>query len=161
MQTTAVIIMGVSGSGKTTLGQALAEQLGWAFADADDYHPAANREKMARGEALTDADRQPWLERLHQLLTEYIAAERPLVLACSALRQHYRDTLQGNLVGIALVFARGSRELIAERMQGRQHFMPVSLLESQFATLEPPTGAIEADIRQPISELVAQIVAQL
>lgn len=161
MQTTAVIIMGVSGSGKTTLGQALAEQLGWAFADADDYHPAANREKMARGEALTDADRQPWLERLHQLLTEYIAAERPLVLACSALRQHYRDTLQGNLGGIALVFARGSRELIAERMQGRQHFMPVSLLESQFATLEPPTGAIEADIRQPISELVAQIVAQL
>lgn len=157
----AVIIMGVSGSGKTTLGQALAEQLGWAFADADDYHPAPNKEKMARGEALTDADRQPWLERLHQLLAEHIAAKKPLVLACSALRQQYRDTLQGNLAGVALVYARGSRELIAQRMQRRQHFMPLSLLDSQFATLEPPTGAIEADIRQPIAELVPQLVAQL
>lgn len=150
--------MGVSGSGKTTLGAALAGRLGWEFADADDYHPAANKEKMARGEALNDDDRQPWLETLHGLLADHLRDGKPLVLACSALKQQYRDTLMHGLDGVALVFATGRKELIAERMRARSHFMPVSLLDSQLATLEPPTNAINADISRPIAELVPEVM---
>lgn len=153
--------MGVSGSGKTTLGMALAARLGWAFADADDHHPQANREKMARGEPLNDHDRQPWLETLHRLLADHLREGTPLVLACSALKQKYRDTLVADLEGVALVYAQGSRELIAERMSYREHFMPVALLDSQLATLEPPRQAIVADIRQPVGELVELIVREL
>lgn len=165
MNAKSLIVMGVSGSGKSTLGAALAERLGWTFADADDYHPQANKEKMARGEALTDADRQPWLETLHHLLAEAIGTGQPLVLACSALKQKYRDTLIGDLGGVALVYANGSRELIEERMRTRYqsegHFMPVSLLESQFATVEPPAHAIHADISKPMSELLPLVLEEL
>lgn len=161
MNTKAAIVMGVSGSGKTTLGAALAGRLGWEFADADDYHPQANKEKMARGEALNDDDRQPWLETLHGLLADHIAQGKPMVLACSALKQKYRDTLMDGLDGVALVYANGSKELIAERMRARSHFMPVSLLDSQFATLEPPESAIDADISKPISELVPEVIAKM
>ena len=153
--------MGVSGSGKSTLGRALAERLGWTFADADDHHPSANREKMARGQALTDTDRQPWLEALHGLLELHLQETRPLVLACSALKASHRETLTGNLEGIQVVFLQGSREVIAARMRQREHFMPVTLLESQFATLEPPGDAMVLDISQPIAVMIEQVVGQL
>ena len=168
-----VLVMGVSGSGKSTLGAALAAHLGWAFADADDYHPSANREKMARGEALNDADREPWLYRLHELLEHALLGhellghalleqnQHGLVLACSALKASHREILIGNLKGVNIVSLEGSRELIAERMRKRDHFMPVSLLENQFATLEPLTNAISVDIGLPIKTMLEQVVAQL
>jgi gluconokinase len=157
----AVLVMGVSGSGKSTLGKALADRLGWTFADADDYHPSANREKMSRGEALSDEDRQPWLERLHDVIEGHVLEDKPIVLACSALKEKYRDILVGDLEGVALVFLRGDAQLIAERMRQREHFMPVSLLETQLATLEPPTNAIIVDIAQPVDTMLKQVVAQL
>jgi gluconokinase len=160
-KTRAVLIMGVSGSGKSTIGKALAERLHWIFADADDSHPISNREKMARGEALTDTDRQPWLERLHDLLEEHLRDAQPLVLACSALKASYREILTSNLEDVQVVFLQGSRELIAERMRQREHFMPVTLLESQLATLETPSDAITVDIDQPIEMLVLELESRL
>ncbi|MBB5234796.1 gluconokinase [Deinococcus budaensis] len=161
MRPRAVIVMGVSGSGKTTLGAALAGRLGWAFADADDFHPAANREKMASGVPLTDEDRAPWLEALHRLIADHVRRERPLVLACSALKERYRRTLIGELEGVRIVFAQGSRDLIAGRMSARQHFMPVALLDSQLAALEPPQDALTVDIRLPLEENVRLLAAKL
>jgi gluconokinase len=161
MNPRAVLVMGVSGSGKSTVGKALADRMDWIFADADDYHPPANREKMSRGEPLTDEDRQPWLEKLHDLLTEHALEQKTLVLACSALKEKYRDILVGDLEGVALVFLRGDAQLIAERMRQREHFMPVSLLETQLATLEPPTNAIIVDIAQPLETMLEQVVTQL
>jgi gluconokinase len=157
----AVLVMGVSGSGKSTVGKALADRLGWTFADADDYHPPANREKMSRGEALTDEDRQPWLEKLHDLIKEHALKQKTIVLACSALKEKYREILVGDLEGVILVFLRGDAQLIAERMRQREHFMPVSLLETQLATLEPPTNALIVDIAQPIETMLEQVVRQL
>jgi gluconokinase len=153
--------MGVSGSGKSTFGKALADRLGWTFADADDYHPPANHEKMSRGVALTDEDRQPWLERLHDLIVEHALENKKIVLACSALKEKYRDILVGDLESVALVFLRGDAELIAERMRQREHFMPVSLLETQLATLEPPMNAIIVEIAQPIETMLEQVIARL
>jgi gluconokinase len=162
-----VLVMGVSGSGKSTFGAALAAHQGWEFADADDYHPNANREKMARGEALNDIDREPWLQRLHELLEQTLLGQTQqknqdgLVLACSALKVSYREILIGNLEGVKIVSLEGSRELIAERMRNRDHFMPVSLLENQLATLEAPTDAIIVDIGLPIETMLEQVIAQL
>jgi gluconokinase len=153
--------MGVSGSGKTTFGTALAQELNWVFADADDYHPSSNVQKMARGEALTDADREPWLQRLHALIEQHLLEQRPLVLACSALKTSYRDILTNNLEDVKVVFLKGSRDLIAERMKNREHFMPPSLLESQLNTLEPPENAIVLDVGQPIEVMVRDVIAQL
>ena len=152
--------MGVSGSGKSTFGAALAAHQGWEFADADDYHPNANREKMARGQALNDIDREPWLQRLHELL-EQVQPRHGMVLACSALKASYRKILIGNLEGVKIVALEGGRELIAERMRNRDHFMPVSLLENQLATLEPATNAISVDIGLPIEAMLEQVIAQL
>jgi gluconokinase len=159
--TRAFIVMGVSGSGKTTLGTALAKELNWIFADADDYHPPANVQKMASGEALTDTDREPWLLRLRALIEQHLLEQRPLVLACSALKASYRDTLTAKLEGVKVVFLNGSPELIQERMKSREHFMPPSLLESQLATLEPPQDAIVLDIGQPIEIMVREVLAYL
>jgi carbohydrate kinase (thermoresistant glucokinase family) len=153
--------MGVSGSGKTTLGTALAEQLGWVFADADDYHPAANRAKMSQGEPLNDADREPWLLRLRELLDQHLQEKKPMVLACSVLKERYRQILTENLTGIQVVFLSGSREVLAQRMQAREHFMPISLLDSQLATLEPPTKAIQIDIEQPLEDSLRQVLKQI
>ncbi len=161
MNPRAVLVMGVSGSGKSTVGKALADRLGWSFADADHFHPPANREKMSRGEALTDEDRQPWLERLHELIAGHVLEDKPIVLACSALKEKYRDILVGDLEGVHIVSLEGSHELIAERMRNREHFMPVSLLETQLSTLEPPTNAIIVDIAQPIETMLEQVIAQL
>lgn len=161
MNTQIVVVMGVSGSGKTTFGTALAEYLGWTFADADDYHPQANRLKMGRGEPLNDADREPWLLRLRELIEQHLCTHQPLVLACSALKARYREILTENLEGIQIVFLQGSRELIAQRMQKRTHFMPVALLDSQLNTLEPPTKAIVADIGKPVESILNDVVAQI
>jgi gluconokinase len=156
-----ILVMGVSGSGKTTFGTALAQELNWTFADADDYHPPSNVQKMASGEALTDVDREPWLLRLRALIEQHLLEQRPLVLACSALKASYRDILTANLEGVKVVFLNGSRELIAQRMKTREHFMPAILLESQLKTLEPPQDAIVLDIGQPIEGMVYEVIAQL
>ena len=136
-----VVLMGVSGSGKTTIGNALAERTGAAFADADDYHSPANKQKMAAGQPLTDADRQPWLETLNQLLLSWFQAGKSGVLACSALKQSYRETLAAGMPATAVRFVLldGSKELIASRLAARHHeYMNPNLLDSQFKTLEPP-----------------------
>ncbi|RVT92349.1 gluconokinase [Rhodovarius crocodyli] len=147
--------MGVSGSGKSTLGPMLAEALAVPFADADAFHPPANIEKMSRGEALTDADRTPWLMALGAWLA---AQPQGGVIGCSALKRAYRDLLRAAVPGLRLIFLSGSPELIAARQAARPgHFMPASLMASQFATLEPPApeeGALTLDIAQPPEALL-------
>ena len=138
-----VLLMGVSGAGKTTLGERLAKRLAWPFIDADDYHPAANVAKMAAGMALDDEDRWPWLDALNRRLR----AERDAVLACSAVKAAYRERLLAGIVDARVVFLHGAKALIAARLTERSgHYMPPSLLESQFATLEPPSEAIDIDV---------------
>jgi len=150
--------MGVSGSGKTTIGEALAARLGWRCLDADDYHPASNVAKMASGTPLTDADREPWLDRLNSELKKQTDA----VLACSALKESYRQRLAAALKEYRIVYLKGSFELLGERAAERAHrFMPASLLKSQFETLEPPRGAIEVDVAQPVQDCVRRILDAL
>jgi gluconokinase len=152
-----VVVMGVSGSGKSTIGALLAQRLGVEFLDADEFHPPENVAKMAAGVPLTDADRQPWLQRLNAELRR----RENLVLACSALKQSYRDVLaQG--ADCRFVHLRGSIELIRARLSDRKHrYMPASLLESQFAALEPPARAIVIDVARPAADCVEEILAQL
>ena len=153
-----VLVMGVAGVGKTTVGEALADALGARFIDADDYHPPENVAKMKAGVPLQDADRWPWLQRLNQVLRE----EANAVLACSALKDSYRRRLGEGVTDFKVVFLHAAPELIRERMKTRQHrYMPPALLESQLATLEPPTGAIAIDVAAPLEESVAAIVARL
>jgi gluconokinase len=153
-----VVVMGVSGAGKTTIGELLAARLHCRFLDADQFHPAANVEKMAAGTPLTDADRWPWLQDLNRKLRE----EETAVLACSALRESYRNVLAQGLTDCRFVHLRGSIELIRARLKQRQHrYMPASLLESQFAALEPPAGAISIDVGQAPERCVDGILAAL
>ena len=150
--------MGVSGAGKTTVGSALARELGWRFIDADDHHPAANVAKMAAGQPLTDEDRGPWLDRLRSLLLQ----EKDAVLACSALKQAYRERLTHGLDEVRFVYLRGSFSLIESRLSGRQHrYMPAALLRSQFESLEPPEKAIAVDVDADVPACVAAIVKEL
>lgn len=161
-QVKAIVVMGVSGCGKSTVGQALARRLGWRFADGDDFHPPANVEKMRAGIPLDDDDRAPWLARLNETMREAVARDEPLVLACSALRQRYRERLAEGLPQMRIVHLAGSIELIGERLAARNHsYMPPSLLTSQFATLEPPGDALTLDVGQPVDELVDAIVVSL
>ena len=156
-----VLLMGVSGAGKTTVGKLLASQLGWEFADADDYHSAANVEKMRNGIPLTDADRGPWLESLRSVIVEWIAAGKNGVLACSALKKEYRDRL---VVGpeVRVVYLKGDRELLRERLLLRRgHYMKEAMLESQIATLEEPGDAIVVDARRTPEEIVREIRLRL
>jgi len=152
-----VVLMGVCGSGKTKVGRALAESLGWPFYDADDYHPPANVAKMAAGVPLTDDDRWPWLDRIVEELAYAGADDGNAVLACSALRQIYRDRIAraGN---VRFVFLKGDRATIAARLATRSHkYMPASLLPSQLATLEEPVDALVVDIRADIQVKIATI----
>ena len=153
-----LVVMGVSGSGKSTIGERLASRLGWTFLDADEYHPPENVAKMAAGTPLTDEERWPWLQKLNLLLRN----EKNAVLACSALKQAYRRRLTDGISDCRIVHLRGGIELIRSRMKLRQHrYMPASLLESQFATLEPPVQAIEIDVAATPEECVAAILLEL
>jgi gluconokinase len=159
MQPTGFIVMGVSGSGKSTLGQALAERLGWDFFDADDFHPPENIAKMAAGIPLNDSDRTPWLTSLSDLLLFVLKAERHPVLACSALKESYRQQLLAGTNGVEVIYLKGSYELIQERMSGREgHFMKPEMLKSQFSTLEEPKNALILDVSMPLDEMVGFVL---
>lgn len=159
-----VVLMGVTGSGKSTIGTRLAARAGATFADADDYHPDANKAKMAAGEPLNDDDREPWLERLNGLMRGWVAAGQSGVLACSALKERYRATLAAGMAPgtVSFVLLKGTRELIASRLAGRRHeFMNPRLLDSQFATLEPPQEALWVVNDRSPEEVVSEILAGL
>ena len=157
-----VIVMGVSGVGKTTIGTRLAASLGWRFIDADDHHPPGNVAKMAGGAPLTDEDRWPWLDRLNALLRETETARASAVLACSALRQTYRQRLTDGLRSVRIVFLHGDQALIAARLGSREHrYMPASLLASQLATLEPPLDAFIIDVAGTPERTLAAVRAAL
>ncbi len=164
-----IIVMGVSGSGKSTYASQLAEALDLPLVEGDDYHPQANLDKMAAGTPLTDADRWPWLEALNEVLAQAelnaVKAEGTggCVLACSALREVYREVLgRGLSAKPVFVMLEGSRELLLERLQHRQrHFFPPALLESQLATLETPAEAIRINISDPVELGVAQVLQAL
>jgi gluconokinase len=156
-----VVVMGVSGSGKSVVGQALAADLGWPFFDADDFHPEANVAKMAAGTPLTDDDRWPWLDRLASEMAVIDRRGDNAVLACSALRQAYRDRI-GRAGNVRFVHLSGDHETIAARIAARtHHYMPPSLLASQFATLEPPQNGVVVDVRDDVPTLVTKIRAAL
>ena len=155
-----VLLMGVSGAGKTTVGTMLASQLEWEFADGDDYHPAANVEKMRNGIPLTDADRKPWLESLRSLMVTWIAAGKSAVLACSALKQAYRDRL--TVGAVRVVYLKADRELLRERLLLRRgRYMKEGMLESQIETLEEPADAIVLDARLSVTDTVREIRARV
>jgi gluconokinase len=156
-----VVIMGVSGCGKSSVGAGLAARLGLNYRDGDDLHPPENVAKMRVGMPLTDADRWPWLDRVGQVLL----AEAPVIVGCSALKRAYRDRIRTAAGGpVTFVHLAGSQEVIAARMALRQgHYMPLSLLDSQFAALEPPAAAeaITVSIDQPLEAIVADVLRQL
>ena len=157
------VVMGVSGCGKSSVGAAVADKLGIGYFDGDDLHPPENIEKMSRGIPLTDADRSPWLVRVGQRLAAF---EGPVVIGCSALKRTYRDIIRDNAgESVCFLHLEGSRETLVKRMAKRSgHFMPVSLLDSQLATLEPPgldETAITADIDQPFDQLVEALMEQI
>jgi gluconokinase len=162
----ALILMGVTGSGKTTVGKGLAGRLGCEFFDADDYHSAANVEKMRSGQALNDEDRWPWLDRLRGIVEQELTAGRSLVLACSALREVYRARLvpadPQMARKVTFVYLRISPETARRRLEMRaEHYMPAALVPSQFATLEVPDEAIEVDAELGPEEVIGRIVASL
>ncbi len=159
-----LFVMGVSGSGKSTIGKLLAERLAISFYDGDDFHPAANKAKMAAGQPLTDADRKPWLAVLNKLAQSLHKRRQGCVIVCSALKQQYRDLLSSGLPSkqVHFVLLEGSRELIAARLAKRQHeFMNPKLLDSQFATLELPSDAISVINDHEPREVVNEIIAKL
>jgi gluconokinase len=157
-----VIVMGVEGSGKTTIGQMLAHALGWEFRDADEFHTAQAKSKMAAGIALTDEDRRPWLQSLRDLIADHLQSGLPMVLACSALKQWYRDILTVDPTRVMFVYLRADVDVIRARLRKRTgHFAGTTLLESQFETLEEPRDAITVDAAQPPQQIVAAIRASL
>ena len=162
---TIVVVMGGSGSGKTTLAKLLAQALGCQFLEGDALHPPANVEKMRGGTPLTDADRLPWLRRIAQEIDGWRARSQSGVVTCSALKRTYRDILIGDRSDVTLAYLKGSRELIQRRMAARhEHFMPVALLDSQFATLEEPAPderAIVVDIGGSPESIVSQLIERL
>lgn len=163
MMVSVIVVMGVSGSGKTTVGSLLGQRLGWPFADADAFHPSANVAKMRSGIALTDEDRAPWLDAIAAWIDRKRAAKEHGVVACSALKRRYRERIVGDRQDVGLVHLDGSYETIAARMAERpHHYMPVTLLKSQFEALERP-GADESALAVPIDlppeEIAERIVA--
>lgn len=161
----AIVLMGVTGVGKTTVGRLLAERFGARFLEGDAFHPPANVEKMRAGIPLEDADRWPWLETLRAELARELAAGATVVLACSALKRAYRDLLRRAGPEVRFVHLVGPEELVARRLAGRRgHYMPPSLLPSQLATLEDPSGepdVLREPIDRPLEAIVASILARL
>jgi gluconokinase len=157
-----IVLMGVSGSGKTTVGRLLADALGWEFYEADDYHPSANVEKMRSGIPLDDADRRPWLESLRDLIRNCLEQKENAVLACSALKESYREFL---LIDerVVLIYLKGDYEVIRQRLgQRRGHFMNPNLLDSQFDALEEPARAdMQVDVSSSPDEIVRNIRSRL
>jgi gluconokinase len=160
-----IVLSGVSGAGKTTTGQMLSTELNWPFYEADDFHPASNIERMSRGEPLTDRDRAPWLERLASLIGELTRIGTSAVIACSALKQAYRDKLISIATpasAVKFVYLRLTPEEATRRLKSRpDHFMPASLEESQFADLEEPAGAIVIDATLPPEVIARRIRSAL
>jgi gluconokinase len=160
-----VVVMGVSGSGKTTVAVLLASALGSQFQEGDDLHPAANVDKMSSGKPLTDDDRLPWLHKIAAEIDSWRARGESGVLTCSALKRSYRDIVIGDRPDVTLVYLKGSYGLIHRRMAARhEHFMPVALLDSQFAALQEPTpdeNPIVVDVTGRPTEIVAEIVRQI
>jgi len=165
MTQTHLVVMGVAGSGKSTVAQGLQEQLGWAMAEGDDFHPVSNIAKMSSGTALTDEDRWPWLDSIVAWTKGQDAAGLSTIVTCSALRRTYRDRLRGAPGRTLFVHLMGPEALLAERMMARpDHFMPPSLLPSQLATLEPlgpDEAGIVVAIDRDVSELVEQAISRL
>lgn len=167
-----IVVMGVSGVGKTTVGQALAARIDAQFAEGDSYHPKANVDKMRSGRPLTDEDRWPWLDRLRAAIEGWLRGDRPVVLACSALKASYRRRLTSGSDGasgagrnvatgrVRFIYLEVNRDLIEQRLAARRgHYMPASLLESQLATLEPPKDAITVDASRPLDAITADLMA--
>lgn len=156
-----VVVMGVTGAGKTTIGRLLAAQLGWPFADADQFHPQANVEKMSRGITLTDADREPWLAAMRSAIQQWISRNENAVLACSALKKSYRSEL---MVGpeVRFVYLHGDYETVARQLRMRHgHFATEAILADQFATLEEPENVVVVDVGRDPDLMVREIRAQL
>lgn len=165
---THLVVMGVAGSGKSTIAAALSQQLGWACAEADEFHPQSNIDKMTQGIPLQDEDRWPWLQEIQGWMTHNAAAGTSTVLTCSALKQSYRTLLSDAKGRVLFIHLDGTAELLGQRMQGREgHFMPPTLLPSQLATLEPLTsselasGSLRLDITKSPEEIVATVLDAL
>lgn len=162
MKTRFVIVMGVAGCGKTSVGKALADYLGWDFYDADDFHPPVNVAKMAGGIPLNDGDRIPWLASLHDLISFSLKEGRSGVLACSALKERYRQQLLRDNDGVQLVYLKGNYDLLWSRLTSRrEHYMKPQMLKSQFDALEEPTNALTMDISMSIKDIVQEILKQM
>ncbi len=153
-----IVLMGVAGSGKTTVGRLLSADLGWPFFDGDDFHPQANIEKMRRGIPLTDVDRMPWLDALNCLIRDTIDEGRNAVIACSALKQAYRDGLKESAADVRFVHLQGDAPLMQRRIEARpDHFMKAGMLASQFDALEEPAAALIVDAAEVPKAIVARI----
>jgi len=162
MKTRFFIVMGVSGCGKSSVGKALADSLGWNFYDADDFHPPENVAKMASGIPLEDSDRAPWLVSLHDMISSSLTANKPGVLACSALKERYRKQLLNGNDGVQIVYLKGSYDLIWSRMEKRtDHYMKPHMLKSQFDALEEPSNALTIDISMPVEDIVEKIISDV
>jgi gluconokinase len=162
---TVAVVMGVSGSGKTTIAKGVANREGWRLVEGDDFHPPANIAKMKAGTPLTDADRWPWLQAIAREIDAMRGRGESAVVTCSALKRAYRDILIGDRSGVVLVYLKGTKDLIARRMAARKgHFMPATLLDSQFATLEEPDDTehpVVVSIEPPPDEIVDEVVRKL
>jgi len=157
-----VMLMGVAGSGKTTIGELLSEKTGWPFFDADTFHPRSNVELMEKGIALTDKERAPWLQNIHTKMVEFFERGEDGIFACSALKKEYREVLKKDLPGLFIAHLHGDKDTIRGRVATRKgHFMPASLVDSQFATLEMPDDALILDVHTPPEEIVKAILQAL
>ena len=161
-QPQAVVLMGVSGCGKTSVGVRLSRLLDWPFYDGDDYHPLENVTNMGQGIPLDDADRAPWLANLNDLISEHLSTGQSMLLACSALKEKYRDQLAKGNPGTVFVFLKGDFNLIFKRMRVRSgHYMKAEMLQSQYAALEEPTDALVIDISQDLDRMTKEIISWL